>query len=161
LPKTIIFITSSLKYHLLQARRRGNENQMGYFPSQLVVVLIKPRSLQMETMLRAKGDGEETLSSEQESLLHSELQVAQEELDTMAKLNSRLGYEIKRNELALTNMMKNYDGRKQFAKRLEQDVSSAEGMTASSTPPTMGTGTATTTAITTVPPRPQFPGPEL
>ena len=47
-------------------------------------------------------------------------QVAQEELDTMAKLNSRLGYEIKRNELALTNMMKNYDGRKQFAKRLEQ-----------------------------------------
>ena len=38
----------------------------------------------------------------------------------MAKLNSRLGYEIKRNELALTNMMKNYDGRKQFAKRLEQ-----------------------------------------
>ena len=98
----------------------------------------------METMLRAKGDGEETLSREQESLLHSELQVphlylylylylymhlhlhlylcqvAQEELDTMAKLNSRLGYEIKRNELALTNMMKNYDGRKQFAKRLEQ-----------------------------------------
>lgn len=108
-------------------------------------------TLQMETMLRAKGDGEETLSREQESLLHSELQVAQEELDTMAKLNSRLGYEIKRNELALTNMMKNYDGRKQFAKRLEQDVSSAEGMTASSTPPTMGTGTATTTAITTVP----------
>ena len=47
-------------------------------------------------------------------------QVAQEELDTMAKLNSRLGYEIKRNELALTNMIKNYDGRKQFAKRLEQ-----------------------------------------
>ena len=46
--------------------------------------------------------------------------MAQEELDTMAKLNSRLGYEIKRNELALTNMMKNYDGRKQFAKRLEQ-----------------------------------------
>ena len=50
----------------------------------------------------------------------SSIQVAQEELDTMAKLNSRLGYEIKRNELALTNMMKNYDGRKQFAQRLEQ-----------------------------------------
>ena len=40
----------------------------------------------------------------------------------MAKLNSRLGYEIKRNELALTNMMKNYDGRKQFAQRLEQVI---------------------------------------
>lgn len=38
----------------------------------------------------------------------------------MSKLNARLGYEIKRNELALTNMMKNYDGRQQFAKRLEQ-----------------------------------------
>ena len=40
----------------------------------------------------------------------------------MAKLNSRLGYEIKRNELALTNMMKNYDGRQLFAKRLEKVI---------------------------------------
>merc|ERR1712214_269409 len=94
---------------------------------------------QMETMLRAKGGGEEALSQDQERLLHRELQVAQEELDTMAKLNSRLGYEIKRNELALTNMMKNYDGRKQFAQRLEQDVSSAEGGT--STGPSTGTAT--------------------
>merc|ERR1719443_1426428 len=77
-------------------------------------------------MLRAKGGGEEALSQDQERLLHRELQVAQEELDTMAKLNSRLGYEIKRNELALTNMMKNYDGRKQFARRLEADVNKAE-----------------------------------
>jgi len=103
-------------------------------------------TLQMETMLRAKGGGEEALSQDQERLLHRELQVAQEELDTMAKLNSRLGYEIKRNELALTNMMKNYDGRKQFAQRLEQDVSSAEGGT--STGPT---GTATATTVTSVP----------
>ena len=40
----------------------------------------------------------------------------------MAKLNSRLGYEIKRNELALTNMMKNYVGRQLFAKRLEKVI---------------------------------------
>ena len=40
----------------------------------------------------------------------------------MAKLNSRLGYEIKQNELALTNMMKNYDGRQLFCKRLEKVI---------------------------------------
>merc|ERR1719334_2766563 len=80
----------------------------------------------MEAMLQARNSGEPCLTEEQESILHTELQVAQEELDTMAKLNSRLGYEIKRNELALTNMMKNYDGRKQFAKRLEEDVNQVE-----------------------------------
>ena len=48
------------------------------------------------------------MSPEQEAALHTELQLAQEELDTMARLNSRLGYEIRRNELALTNMIKNY-----------------------------------------------------
>ena len=61
-----------------------------------------------------------------EGLVHTELKIAQEELDTMARLNSRLGYEIKRNELALSNMMKNYDGRQQFARRLEADVNKAE-----------------------------------
>merc|ERR1719410_1877970 len=97
-----------------------------------------------------QSPGLDNLSQDQERLLHRELQVAQEELDTMAKLNSRLGYEIKRNELALTNMMKNYDGRKQFAQRLEQDVSSAEGGT--STGPALGSGTATaTTVVTSVP----------
>ena len=50
----------------------------------------------------------------------------------MAKLNSRLGYEIKRNELALSNMMKNYDGRQQFAKRLEDDVNKVENSPSSS-----------------------------
>jgi hypothetical protein len=35
----------------------------------------------------------------------------------MARLNSRLGYEIKRNELALANMLRNYEGRRQFARR--------------------------------------------
>ena len=46
----------------------------------------------------------------------------------MAKLNSRLGYEIKRNELALTNMMKNYDGRQLFAKRLEKVIIISPGL---------------------------------
>jgi hypothetical protein len=35
----------------------------------------------------------------------------------MGRLNSRLGYEIKRNELALANMLRNYEGRRQFARR--------------------------------------------
>jgi len=86
-------------------------------------------TLQMEAMVQTKNSGAETLTREQETLLHSELQGAQDELDTMAKLNSRLGYEIKRNELALTNMMKNYDGRKQFASRLERDVDTCEAST--------------------------------
>jgi len=90
-------------------------------------------TLQMEAMLQARNSGEPCLTEEQESILHTELQVAQEELDTMAKLNSRLGYEIKRNELALTNMMKNYDGRQQFARRLEQDVTRAEVGTCTTT----------------------------
>ena len=55
-------------------------------------------------------------------MLHTELSIAQEELETMSRLNSRLGYEIKRNELALGNMMRNYEGRQKFARRLEQDV---------------------------------------
>ena len=59
--------------------------------------------------------------------------------DTMAKLNSRLGYEIKRNELALSNMMKNYDGRQQVARRLEVDVSKVEA--ASQAPQAMTPGT--------------------
>jgi len=83
-------------------------------------------TVQMEAMLAAKDSNVQSMTLEQENILHNELQIAQEELDTMAKLNSRLGYEIKRNELALTNMMKNYDGRKQFAKRLEEDVNQAE-----------------------------------
>merc|ERR1719210_1577414 len=62
----------------------------------------------------------------EDNVLHTELKIAQDELDTMAKLNSRLGYEIKRNELALSNMMKNYDGRQQFARRLEADVNQVE-----------------------------------
>merc|ERR1719347_2022634 len=79
----------------------------------------------MEAMLTTKtnvGDkNSPNLTPEQENLLHSELNNAQKELDSMAKINSRLGYEIKRNELALSNMMKNYNGRQQFAKRLEQE----------------------------------------
>ena len=64
-----------------------------------------------------------------DGLLSTELKIAQDELDTMARLNSRLGYEIKRNELALSNMMKNYDGRQQFARRLEADVNKVETST--------------------------------
>ena len=77
----------------------------------------------MEAMLNSKPSTDCTGG---EGLVHTELKIAQEELDTMARLNSRLGYEIKRNELALSNMMKNYDGRQQFARRLEADVNKAE-----------------------------------
>lgn len=82
----------------------------------------------MEAMCHTKNTSEthSEAGAEAEGVIHTELKIAQEELDTMAKLNSRLGYEIKRNELALSNMMKNYDGRQQFAKRLEDDVSKAE-----------------------------------
>ena len=82
----------------------------------------------MEAMCHTKNTSEtpSEAGAEAEGVIHTELKIAQEERDTMAKLNSRLGYEIKRNELALSNMMKNYDGRQQFAKRLEADVSNAE-----------------------------------
>ena len=87
----------------------------------------------MEAMCHTKNTSktpsEAGAEAEAESVIHTELKIAQDELDTMAKLNSRLGYEIKRNELALSNMMKNYDGRQQFAKRLEADVSKAEAGT--------------------------------
>ena len=79
-------------------------------------------TLQMESILTQANGGKQKLSPEQESVLHNELQIAQEELETMSKLNSRLGYEIKRNELALTNMMQNYSGREKFAERLENDM---------------------------------------
>jgi len=86
-------------------------------------------TIQMEAMLTSKhnvGDkNSPNLTPEQEDLLHSELNNAQKELDSMAKINSRLGYEIKRNELALSNMMKNYNGRQQFAKRLEHEEEAA------------------------------------
>jgi len=81
-------------------------------------------TIQMDSMLQVQNSGtsgESFLSQEQEHILHSELSHAQEELDNMAKLNNRLGSEIKRNELALSNMMNNYDGRRQFAKRLEHE----------------------------------------
>merc|ERR1719192_574095 len=84
-------------------------------------------TVQMEAMVTTKqSPGLDNISGEQGQVLHTELKIAQEELDTMAKLNSRLGYEIKRNELALSNMMKNYDGRQQFARRLEADVNQVE-----------------------------------
>ena len=77
-------------------------------------------------MTSKQSPGLDHIAGEQVQVLHTELKIAQEELDTMAKLNSRLGYEIKRNELALSNMMKNYDGRQQFARRLEADVNQVE-----------------------------------
>ena len=84
-------------------------------------------TVQMEAMVTSKqSPGLDHIAGEQGQVLHTELKIAQEELDTMAKLNSRLGYEIKRNELALSNMMKNYDGRQQFARRLEADVNQVE-----------------------------------
>ena len=83
----------------------------------------------MEAMCHTKSKTPSEAGAEAEGVIHTELKIAQDELDTMAKLNSRLGYEIKRNELALSNMMKNYDGRQQFAKRLEADVSKAEAGT--------------------------------
>ena len=88
-------------------------------------------TLQMEAMNHSKpeaGEGE-AAGGGGGAALHTELKIAQEELDTMARLNSRLGYEIKRNELALSNMMNNYDGRQQFARRLEADVTKAETQT--------------------------------
>ena len=85
-------------------------------------------TVQMEAMVTTKHPPGtlDSITAEQGDVLHTELKIAQEELDTMAKLNSRLGYEIKRNELALSNMMKNYDGRQQFARRLEADVNQVE-----------------------------------
>lgn len=83
-------------------------------------------TLQMEAMNHSKSEAGEGEAAGGGAALHTELQIAQEELDTMARLNSRLGYEIKRNELALSNMMNNYDGRQQFARRLEADVTKAE-----------------------------------
>ncbi len=44
-------------------------------------------------------------------------------VDNMGRLNSRLGYEIKRNELALANMLRNYEGRRQFARRWALSIS--------------------------------------
>ena len=44
--------------------------------------------------------------SVKEALLEGELSSAQAELDTMARLNARLGLEIRRNELALVNMIR-------------------------------------------------------
>ena len=65
----------------------------------------------MDAMCKSKPASTEEAGCEagEDNVLHTELKIAQDELDTMAKLNSRLGYEIKRNELALSNMMKNYD----------------------------------------------------
>ena len=82
----------------------------------------------MDAMCKNKPASTEEAGAEtgEDNVLHTELKIAQDELDTMAKLNSRLGYEIKRNELALSNMMKNYDGRQQFARRLEADVNKVE-----------------------------------
>ena len=84
-------------------------------------------TVQMEAMVTTKqSTGLDSMTAEHGNVLHTEVTIAREELDTMAKLNSRLGYEIKRNELALSNMMKNYDGRQQFARRLEADVNQVE-----------------------------------
>ena len=83
-------------------------------------------TVQMEAMCQTKTSAKTSSEAGAEGVIHTELKIAQEELDTMAKLNSRLGYEIKRNELALSNMMNNYDGRRQFAQRLEADVSKVE-----------------------------------
>ena len=82
----------------------------------------------MDAMCKSKPASTEEAGADagEDNVLHTELKIAQDELDTMAKLNSRLGYEIKRNELALSNMMKNYDGRQQFARRLEADVNKVE-----------------------------------
>lgn len=97
-------------------------------------------TVQMEAMCHTKSTKPPSeAGAEAEGVIHTELKIAQEELDTMAKLNSRLGYEIKRNELALSNMMKNYDGRQQFARRLEVDVSKVEA--ASQATPAMTPGT--------------------
>ena len=94
-------------------------------------------TVQMESMVNSKSsskqgpEASDSCSGQQQNdgLLSTELKIAQDELDTMARLNSRLGYEIKRNELALSNMMKNYDGRQQFARRLEADVNKVETST--------------------------------
>ena len=98
-------------------------------------------TVQMEAMCHTKSTSKtpSEAGAEAEGVIHTELKIAQEELDTMAKLNSRLGYEIKRNELALSNMMKNYDGRQQFARRLEADVSKVEAGSQATPPPTSGT----------------------
>ena len=97
-------------------------------------------TVQMEAMCHTKSTkAPSEAGAEAEGVIHTELKIAQEELDTMAKLNSRLGYEIKRNELALSNMMKNYDGRQQFARRLEVDVSKVEAASQATQAMTPGT----------------------
>ena len=101
----------------------------------LIVDVCVRLTVQMESMIHSapstRDQGPDTTNDGAEGILQTELKIAQEELDTMAKLNSRLGYEIKRNELALSNMMKNYDGRQQFAKRLEDDVNKVENPSSS------------------------------
>ena len=107
-------------------------NLISFHEQRVFRVLVFRLTVQMESMRASKSSTAhmETASGagteEKETVLHTELKIAQEELDTMAKLNSRLGYEIKRNELALSNMMKNYDGRQQFARRLEADVNKVD-----------------------------------
>uniref|UniRef100_A0A0K2UZF3 AGAP011031PAlike [Tribolium castaneum] n=1 Tax=Lepeophtheirus salmonis TaxID=72036 RepID=A0A0K2UZF3_LEPSM len=66
------------------------------------------------------------LDAPPESIVDLELQSASAELSQATELNSVLGREIRRNEIALGHLAKNYDGRKVFANRLEIDVNRAE-----------------------------------
>ena len=59
-------------------------------------------------------------------LLENEFESLRTEIEQMVQMNSRLSHDIKRNDLALSHMVKNYEGRQTFIKTLELDINRAE-----------------------------------
>ena len=58
--------------------------------------------------------------------LRSDMADLKEECERMLQINSRLSHDIKRNDLSLSHMMKNFEGRRAFMNTIELDINRAE-----------------------------------
>ena len=58
--------------------------------------------------------------------IRSKITSLQEEIEKMIQVNSKMSHEIKKNDISISHMVKNYDGRKAFLNTIEIDINRAE-----------------------------------
>ena len=58
--------------------------------------------------------------------LKSEMASLKEEIEQMIQVNSKMSHDIKKNDVSLSHMVKNFEGRKAFLNTIELDINRAE-----------------------------------
>ena len=90
-------------------------------------ILIKSEE-QIKSIRDTIDDVEEDINKREIKDLNtkSEITSLQEEIEKMIKINSKLSHDIKRNDIAFSHMVKNFDGRKSFLNTIELNINQAE-----------------------------------